>query len=52
MNTVPFIDHFAVAVASKRNVYAPYSPGFDVLKTPIIRGVIENSDPQPKCGSC
>jgi hypothetical protein len=51
MNTVPFIDQFAAAVASKRIACVRYSPVFDALKILIIRGDIENSDPQLKCGS-
>jgi len=51
MNIVLSIDHFAAAVGNKRNVYARYSRAFDVLKIPIIRGDIANSDPPPKCGN-
>jgi hypothetical protein len=50
MNTVPFIDQFAAAVASKPSEFVQYSPVFDASKILIIRGDIENSDPQPKCG--
>jgi hypothetical protein len=51
MNTVPFTDQFVAAVGKKRIVFAHYSPVFDVLKIPIIRGDIANSDPPPKCGN-
>ena len=50
MNTVPFTDRFAAAVASKRIAHAHYSREFDALKILIIRGDIDSSDPQPKCG--
>ena len=46
----PIHRSLAVAVASRRNVSAGSSPGFVALKIPI-RGDIENSDPQPKCGN-
>jgi hypothetical protein len=50
MNTVPFIDQFVAAAASKRIACVHCSPVFDALEILIIRGDIENSDLQPKCG--
>jgi hypothetical protein len=51
MNTVPFTGQSVAAVATKRIALAQYSSVLDVLKIAIIRGAIENSDPQPKCGN-